>query len=109
MGQSVACKVSVVNQDGLIVLDTLVRPMVNGQNVENVREIPQFKSLHHIHGIKADWLADAPTFSEVQEHILELCAKYKTENEGNPPIFIGHGVLVDLKAVGISDVPYICT
>ena len=38
-GQNIPCKVSVINEKGHIVLDTLVKPSVSGVDVEDVREL----------------------------------------------------------------------
>ena len=73
---NVPCKVSIVNEEGLVVLDTLIRPSFNGQNIEKIDEIKPFlRSLTDIHGIKQSWLEDAPTIEQVRDHIFELCGK----------------------------------
>ena len=55
---SVVCKVSIVDEQGRIVLDTLVNP-----------ETAIDRSLYQIHGIKQRWLNDAPGISQVREHL----------------------------------------
>ncbi len=34
-----------------------------------------YKSLESIHGIKSEWLTDAPTLRSVKDHIEEICGK----------------------------------
>ena len=53
-----------------------------------------------IHGIDKRWLADAPTITQVREHLLKVCGK---------SVFIGHSVKHDLNALGIFDVHCIDT
>ena len=68
-------KVSVINEDGEVVLDTLVRPYVNGVDYQDVTQIAGHGSMESIHGVKAEWLSDAPTFQSVREHVLQLCGR----------------------------------
>lgn len=75
MGQNIPIKASVVDERGLLVLDTLIRPCVNGQNFDSAEDVPGYRSLKMIHGIKSDWLRDAPTLAEVRDHINMLCGK----------------------------------
>lgn len=134
--QNIPIKVSIVNQDGQIVLDTLIRPCVNGHDYDDAKAVPGYRSLVKIHGIKKHWLSDAPTFDQVRAHIQEICGKQEiSQNEavnggvdlgGNytrtfipvsaqnfdakqHSIFIGHGVVYDLKSMALGDVPYLCT
>jgi RNA exonuclease 4 len=46
-----------------------------------------------IHGIHKEWLDDAPSVEQVKEHIL---SHFKNA------IFIGHGVLTDLKVMDLG-------
>ena len=152
-GLNIPCKVSIVNEQGLIVLDTLIQPCVGMVNYPNVKnDLDGYKSLESIHGIPPEWLVDAPTFESVRNHILEFCGKKlpkcepddsapqqqdgtppKSESEDTPKkdsidqdedilwidhetydpdfhsTFIGHGVTLDLKVMGIGGVPYLCT
>ena len=121
-----ACKVTLVNSLGEVVLDTLIQPFFDGQNYSNPNLIPGYKNLEFLHGIKAEWLSDAPKFSEVRSHILELSARErsvdgdsdKNSSSGSEPscitnfdpdthtIFVGHGVTTDLKVMDLHDVPY---
>ena len=71
-GSNIPCKVSVINEQGLVILDTLVRPCVNGKDASDISQIKGHRSLWGIHGIKREWLEDAPSFDSVREHILEL-------------------------------------
>lgn len=52
------CKISVVDEEGRLILDTLVNP-----------EMPITRSLHRLHGVKTSWLSDAPTISAVRQHL----------------------------------------
>ena len=52
LGQNIPCKVSVVNAEGQIVLDTLIKPSLCGQDIDDITRVEGFKSLHMIHGIK---------------------------------------------------------
>lgn len=126
VGYNVVVKVSLVNENGHIVLDTLVRPDVEGQEEKKVEDIEGYRSMWPIHGIRKSWLEDAPTFESVRHHIMELSGKVDPSQPSTStpsylsidpssfdplhhPIFIGHGVVLDLKVMGISEVPYICT
>lgn len=98
LGHLMPCKVSIVNSTGEIVLDTLVKPLYQG--ISDAAQIPGYNSLDRLHGIKTEWLSDAPSFDEVNKHIMEL---------SEDTIFIGHGVAADLKVMGLSNVAYYCT
>lgn len=86
---SVVCKASVVDENGGIILDTLVNP-----------EAPITRSLYMIHGVRASWLSDAPTVTQVRDHLLQYCGK---------SVFIGHSVKHDLNALGLLNVHCIDT
>lgn len=75
MGQNIPIKVSVVDERGILVLDTLIRPCVNGIDYDGAEDVPGYKSLEKIHGIKPAWLKGAPTLAEVRDHINMLCGK----------------------------------
>ena len=81
---SVVCKVSVVNESGHILLDTLVNP-----------EAEITRSLYLIHGVKQRWLTDAPTITQVRQHLQQICGK---------SVFIGHSVKHDLNALQLFNV-----
>jgi len=83
-GVNIPCKVSVVNGQGVVVLDTLVKPSINGEDVEDIRKIDGYTSLYGIHGIKPEWLIDAPSFRSVREHIMELCGKVEQQQLSSP-------------------------
>lgn len=85
-GMNIPCKVSVVNDLGIVILDTLIKPSLNGVDLDNLSKVEGYKSLIAIHGIKSEWLADAPSFWSVREHIMELCGKVQETNssEGTP-------------------------
>ena len=78
------CKVSVVDENGRILLDTLVNP-----------EVQITRSLERLHGIKKQWLNDAPTVTSVREHLRKVCGK---------SVFIGHSVKHDLNALSLYNV-----
>ena len=87
--KSVVCKVSAVDEQGGILLDTLVNP-----------EEPITRSLACIHGVKKEWLEDAPRLSQVREHLRQVMGK---------SVFIGHSVKHDLNSLGLFDVHLIDT
>ena len=70
--RNVPCKISVVDEKGAIILDTLVNP-----------EVPVDQSNARIHGIRRRWLTDAPTATQVREHLRKHFKK---------SVFIGHSV-----------------
>ena len=86
---SAVCKVSIVDENGRILVDTLVNP-----------EVEITFSVYRIHGIRQQWLKDAPTITEVRKHVLKICGHC---------IFIGHSVKHDLNAFGLTDVRYVDT
>ena len=77
--------------------------------------------MEKIHGIKSEWLRDAPTFDEVHEHIVMLQAgmieqdrkvlgdiKIEEANGEQDPrsIFVGHGIITDLKVLDLQHTLY---
>jgi DNA polymerase III epsilon subunit-like protein len=84
----VPIKITVVDETGLIMLDTLINPQAIITH-----------SCENIHGISAAWLHDAPNLNEVREHLLQICTGAN---------YVGHSVRHDLKALGIT-VPYVDT
>ena len=86
---SVPIKVTLVNENGDLILDTLILP-----NVTITR------SLFCIHGIKQKWLEDAPPLAFVKAHIEKVCRN---------SIFVGHGIKHDLHVLGLNEVRYIDT
>lgn len=80
--RNVLSKVTLVDDEGKILLDTLVNP---GVSIDY--------SCIKIHGIHKEWLDDAPSVDQVKEHIL---SRFKNA------IFIGHGVLTDLKVIDLG-------
>jgi DNA polymerase III epsilon subunit-like protein len=75
-GKNYICKISIVDEDGQILFDTLVNP-----------EVEITYSLYRIHGIRSEWLNNAPTLPLVKDHVTKVF--------GNC-IFVGHGVRHDL-------------
>ena len=51
--------------------------------------------MYRLHGVKMSWLSDAPTVSQVRQHLLQVCGK---------SVFIGHSVKHDLNAIGLLNV-----
>lgn len=80
--RNVLSKITLVDQEGKILLDTLVNAGV-----------PIDYSCKRIHGIDKEWLHDAPKVEDVRKYIIE---KY-----GNS-IFIGHGIIADLKVLALG-------
>lgn len=75
-GCNVPVKITVVNESGLIVLDTLIRPTIDGvDDKTDLTTVQNYKSQETIHGIKRKWLNDAPSLESVRDHINELCGK----------------------------------
>jgi hypothetical protein len=85
-GKNAVCKVSIVDENGRVLIDTLVNP-----------EVPITYSLYKIHGIKSEWLKTAPTMKKVQEHIKKVVGEC---------IFVGHSIKHDLQAMGLSGVRF---
>lgn len=86
---SVVCKVSVVDENGGLILDTLVNP-----------EAVITRSMVRLHGVRMSWLSDAPTVTQVRQHLQEVCGK---------SVFIGHSVKHDLNALSLVNVHCIDT
>ena len=84
----VPIKITLVDEQGLILLDTLVNPCTIITH-----------SCEQIHGISPLWLFDAPKLNDVREHVQQI---FSGAN------FVGHSVRHDLKALGIP-VPYVDT
>lgn len=63
---------SLINSNGAIVLDTLIRPALGADQ-------PGYKSLYRIHGIRKEWLEDAPCLDTVKAHIEELSGKNRLD------------------------------
>lgn len=81
-------KITIVDESGLILVDTLVNPCA-----------PITDTCEKHHGIKMEWLSDAPTISEVRMHVLKICFGAN---------FVGHNVRNDLRALGIA-APFVDT
>jgi len=86
---NVVCKVSIVDEEGRILLDTLINPE---------QEIT--RSLCDLHGIQKEWLKDAPTLTEVRAYTIEMFGQC---------IFVGHSVQHDLRCFGMTAVRFIDT
>lgn len=87
--KNIPCKVSLVNYNGEVILDTLIH-----DGNERVR------SCAVIHGISESLLNDAPSKLSIREWILNECKNC---------IFVGHSVKYDLKVMGLGDVQFIDT
>ncbi|CDW76131.1 rna exonuclease 4 [Stylonychia lemnae] len=87
--KNIPCKVTIVNEFGEVILDTLVND--NGERI---------RSCAMIHGIREYHLNDAPSRDPIYTHIMEIC---------KDSIFVGHSVKYDLKVMGIANVQFIDT
>ena len=87
--KNVLCKVSLIDEHGGIILDTLVNP-----------EVPIDHSNARIHGIRRRWLSDAPTATQVRDHLQQQFMN---------SVFVGHSVQHDLTVLGLFDVHCIDT
>ena len=65
--KNIVCKVTIVNELGEIVLDTLIQ-----QNESEIR-----KSHVSIHGIENENLEDAPHFESVREHLIQIIKDFE--------------------------------
>lgn len=84
---------TIVNEHGQIVLDTLI-----SQN-----EAPPLKHRQDsIHGITRLMIKDAPTLNEVHQHILDIIRDQQV-------IFIGHSAKTDLKVMRMDECEYVDT
>ena len=73
------CKVSIVNDKGEIILDTLISQLdEQGERRKLKREV-------WIHGINSIDIDDAPTFSEVRKHICSVLDPATT-------VIVGHSI-----------------
>ena len=79
--RNVLSKISVVDHEGCILLDTLVNP---GVSIDY--------SCQRIHGIDKEWLLDAPSIEDVQAYI---CSRFANS------VFVGHGIVADLKVLNL--------
>lgn len=86
---NIPCKISIINQYGELILDTLIHD-----------EGKRLRSCEIIHGIPGELLSDAPSRESVVEHIQAICKDC---------IWIGHSVKYDLKVIGLGDVEFIDT
>lgn len=83
--QKILCKVTIINDKGELIVDTLVR-----QYKEEIK-----MNHFNIHGIPDRFLEDAPTFEEVKAHIHSICKNC---------IFVGHSVKHDLNVIKLAEV-----
>lgn len=84
------CKVTIVNAQGHIILDTLISQL----NADGTR-----KSLRRevgIHGICSEVLEGAPTLEEVKAHIFSLLPREKT-------MMVGHSIKNDLLVLEFTN------
>jgi DNA polymerase III epsilon subunit-like protein len=100
--KNIVCKVTVVNERGEVILDTLIK-----QEEEEIK-----KSHFPIHGIANEHLDDAPAFEDVRRHLLQICEQfeYSPDSETKKKVtFIGHSVKHDLTAMSLPEVQFIDT
>lgn len=90
------CKVSIVNQEGHIILDTLI----NQRGLSG--EVKHLKREVWLHGVETATLEQAPSFSEVKEHIFSVLDKSTT-------VIIGHSVKQDLLVMELTGYHFIDT
>jgi len=91
--QNVACRITVVNSAGHLVIDTLVKQ----------EGAPPHRQTR-IHGITDKMLEDAPSLQEVVIHLLEICGP-----QGGKTVFVAHGGRQDLKCLSLFNCHYIDT
>lgn len=89
--QQVPCRITIINESGQIVIDTLVR---------QDQYIAQRQSF--IHGITDFMLRDAPSLESVVAHILQICHSRST-------VLVAHGGKQDLKCLSLYNCQYIDT
>ena len=123
--EQVACKVSLVNDKGQIVLDTLINYEQKaiqkrlGKRKVDYKEEPEFlleiwsqaykvQSLKEIHKIELTTLKEAPSMQEVVKHIVKLMEDFKDQT-GEQVGLIGHNVLNDIEALFLNQATYIDT
>ena len=93
IGRNVLCRVSMVNQRGELVMDTLVK----------AEEGQTRKSLKGIHGIEEDELVDAPPEKDVLIEIQRLTSLLPDI------IWVGHSIRHDLSQVHLYEAMFIDT
>jgi hypothetical protein len=108
--KSLLCRLSLVNQNGKLVLDTLVdyrtkrvRKMAREVRLtdESVIEIEsKIESLAKIHGIEKETIKGAPRVKEVREEVQRLLDEYE-QKSGEKVILVGHSVVGDIEALGL--------
>lgn len=76
-------KITIVNEEGLVILDTLINDNDPEGNVTN-----RFRMLE-IHSIPSEVLHDTPTFTKVKDHISSILDPTTT-------VIVGHSVKQDL-------------
>ena len=116
--KSLLCRLSLVNSNGDLVLDTLVdyrtkriRKMSREVRLtdDSVIEIESnIESLAKIHGIDKETIKGAPKVKEVREEVQRLFDEFE-EKDGEKVILVGHSVLGDIEALGLKKARYIDT
>jgi DNA polymerase III epsilon subunit-like protein len=92
----IPCKITIVNEQGLVILDTLI-------NQNDCEGKP--RNLHRmvvIHGIKDKVLVDAPTFALVKNHLTQILDPKTT-------VFVGHSIKQDLLVMELTGYNFIDT
>lgn len=92
----IPCKITIVNEEGLVILDTLINQNDPEGNPRNLYRVPQ------IHGIPSEVLQDAPTFTQVKEHICSLLDPATT-------VIVGHSVKQDLLVMELTGYNFVDT
>ena len=91
------CRVTIINERGEIVVDTLVH-----QEDEDLEKI-HYRRHVHIHGITSEMLRHAPKVGEVLKYLQQIIP------DPEKVIFIGHSPKVDLRLLGFTSHNYIDT
>jgi len=89
------CKVTVVNQQGEVILDTLISQRGEGAARNLRREV-------WLHGIESKTIEGAPTLSQVKEHLFSVLPREKT-------VIVGHSVKQDLLVMELMGFHFIDT
>jgi len=116
--QSLLCRLSLVNSNGEVVLDSLVdyrtkrlKKMARDVRLtdDSVIEIEsKIESLAKIHGIESESLKGAPKVKDVKAEVERLIDEFEKKS-GEKVILVGHSVVNDIEALGLAKARYIDT